>query len=125
MKKAVIFNWPCALILVIGVASYATSSLAVGTADERAACTPDVFRLCGSEIPNVTKIVACLKEKKAQLSPACKTVMSAPATTTTASTASQTRSLVSAASYWCDFHGVARDPGQQNWLKWCGSAAKK
>jgi hypothetical protein len=122
MKKDAIFTWSCALILVIGVASYSTSGMALGTADERSACTPDVFRLCGSEIPNVTKIVACLKEKKAQLSPACKTVFNAPATTTTAST---TRSLDSSASYWCNFRGVARDSGQQDWLKWCGSAAQK
>ncbi len=47
-----------------------------GSADDQAACTPDVFRLCSSEIPSETRIVACLKQKKARLSPGCKKVFS-------------------------------------------------
>jgi hypothetical protein len=46
----------------------------VGTEEQRAACTPDVFRLCGSEIPNVDHILVCMTVKKASLSPACKAV---------------------------------------------------
>lgn len=46
-----------------------------GTADEQAACTPDVFRLCAAEIPYEDKIVACLNRKLNKLSPACKAVM--------------------------------------------------
>ena len=42
-----------------------------GTAEERAACTPDVFRLCSRFIPSESRIVACLMESRAQLSPAC------------------------------------------------------
>lgn len=44
------------------------------TAEQRAACTPDAFRLCSSEIPDVNKIVACMKAKEASLSPPCRTV---------------------------------------------------
>ena len=55
--------------------SYAMPSAAQGvptaTAEERAACTPDVFRLCSSEIPNVTRIIACMKRERPKLSPAC------------------------------------------------------
>jgi hypothetical protein len=51
-----------------------TASFALGTDSERAACTPDVFRLCSSEIPNVDRIVACMRAKKASLSPACRLV---------------------------------------------------
>lgn len=47
-----------------------------GTEDAQTACTPDVFRLCSAEIPNETRIVACLKQKKARLSPGCKKVFS-------------------------------------------------
>ncbi len=65
-------------IAVIGVAlatlSLPTVSFALGTDDERNACTPDVFRLCNEEIPNVDGIIACLKSKKAQLSTPCKLV---------------------------------------------------
>lgn len=44
-----------AVPMVVGLAlsSYATASFALGTAEQRVACTPDVFRLCSSEIPNV------------------------------------------------------------------------
>jgi hypothetical protein len=45
-----------------------------GTADDRQACTPDVFRLCGAFIPNADRITACLQEKLRDLSPACRVV---------------------------------------------------
>jgi hypothetical protein len=44
------------------------------TAEQRAACTPDAFRLCSSEIPDVTRIVACMKAKEASLSTPCRAV---------------------------------------------------
>ena len=47
-----------------------------GTLEQRIACTPDVFRLCKSEIPNVSKIVGCMDRQKENLSPACKAVFS-------------------------------------------------
>ncbi len=47
-----------------------------GSADEQSACTPDVFRLCSAEIPSETRIVSCLKHKKAKLSPGCRKVFS-------------------------------------------------
>ena len=39
--------------------------------DDAEACKPDVFRLCSSAIPWKERIVACLHEKKRQLSSAC------------------------------------------------------
>ena len=42
-----------------------------GTPEQRRACTPDVYRLCAGEIPNVRAITACLRRQKASLSPAC------------------------------------------------------
>ncbi|MGO8953312.1 MAG: hypothetical protein ACLPWS_06930 [Rhodomicrobium sp.] len=47
-----------------------------GTAEEQAACTSDVFRLCAVHIPSESRIVACLKQNKARLSPACRKVFS-------------------------------------------------
>ena len=43
-----------------------------GTPDQRRACTPDVYRLCAGEIPNVRAITACLRRNKANLSDACR-----------------------------------------------------
>ena len=51
-----------------------TSAFAVGTPEQRRACTPDVYRLCAGEIPNVRAITACLRARKASLSDACRAV---------------------------------------------------
>jgi hypothetical protein len=66
------------VVLALALATFSTSSFAIGTAEQRAACTPDVFRLCSSEIPNVPKIVACLKQQKPNLSRPCQAVMNSP-----------------------------------------------
>ena len=51
---------------------FATAAFAEpGTPAQRKACTPDVYRLCPGEIPNVRAITACLRRQKASLSPAC------------------------------------------------------
>ena len=44
------------------------------TAEQRAACTPDAFRLCSGEIPNIPAITACMRKNRTNLSPACKAV---------------------------------------------------
>lgn len=46
--------------------------------EERRACTPDVVRLCREFVPNTELINRCLMEKKAELSPNCRTVMFGP-----------------------------------------------
>jgi hypothetical protein len=46
-----------------------------GSKEDQEACTPDVFRLCSFYIPDESKIVACLKQNKKRLSPACRKVM--------------------------------------------------
>ena len=50
------------------------SAFAVGTPEQRKACTPDVYRLCAGEIPNVRAITTCLRRQKASLSEACRAV---------------------------------------------------
>jgi hypothetical protein len=45
-----------------------------GTREQQVACTGDVFKLCWSEIPNVSRIVDCLKREKPRLSAGCRAV---------------------------------------------------
>ena len=45
-----------------------------GTLEQRLACTPDVFRLCGEQIPDTNRIVACLRQNTPQLSGPCRAV---------------------------------------------------
>ncbi len=47
------------------------------------ACTPDVFRLCGAQIPDVNRIVACLQQNTPQLSGPCRAVFDSSASLTT------------------------------------------
>ena len=42
---------------------------------DRAACAPDVMRLCASQIPNVTAITACLRQQRPNLSSGCRLVI--------------------------------------------------
>ncbi len=45
-----------------------------GTLEQQLACTPDVFRLCGEQIPDANRIVACLRQNTPQLSGPCRAV---------------------------------------------------
>jgi hypothetical protein len=87
MIQAGLRNFQRAAVFVaagLALASSANASFTVTTA-QRIACTPDVFRLCSSEIPNVSHIIACMLAKKASLSPACRTVVDAALANRTAS----------------------------------------
>lgn len=48
-----------------------TSATAQGTEQQRQACTPDVFRLCGAFIPDADRITACLRGNGPRLSRPC------------------------------------------------------
>jgi hypothetical protein len=63
----------CTLGLFLSVfATGAAFAQYQGTPDQRRACTPDVYRLCAGEIPNVRAITACLRRNKSSLSDACR-----------------------------------------------------
>jgi Cysteine rich repeat len=49
-----------------------------GTQEQQMACTPDVWRLCSSQIPDVGRIVACLRANTPQLSDGCRAVFAGP-----------------------------------------------
>jgi len=51
-----------------------SASAALATPEQRRACTPDVYRLCAGEIPNVRAITNCLRRQKASLSEPCRAV---------------------------------------------------
>jgi hypothetical protein len=59
----------CAVLLV--AALMARSAAAQGTAEQRSACMGDAFEFCGSEIPDATKVEACLRKNLRKISPAC------------------------------------------------------
>lgn len=50
-----------------------------GSPEDQLACTPDVYRLCSSFVPDEDAIVACLNRNVRALTPACQKVMTRPA----------------------------------------------
>jgi hypothetical protein len=70
MIKQSAYGTAVALALAAFVAS--VPAHAQGTAQERSACMGDAFKFCGSDIPNVSRIEACLKSNVSKLSPGCR-----------------------------------------------------
>ncbi|WP_076864961.1 hypothetical protein [Bradyrhizobium mercantei] len=58
----------------LGAAAPALSQEYRGTWEQQMACTPDVWRLCGDQIPDTNRIVACLRQNTPQLSSGCRAV---------------------------------------------------
>ena len=82
MTKTLKFS---AVSIVLATSLMSSSSYAFqGSADDQNACRGDVMNYCMSAVgnfanPNVSAITACLRKNMANLSPACRAVMSRPA----------------------------------------------
>src|SRR6516164_2373753 len=64
-----------ALTAALSVAAMAAQAQEYrGTMEQQMACTPDVWRLCSDQIPDVNRIVACLQQNMPQLSSGCRAV---------------------------------------------------
>ncbi len=65
------------LVLAVAATVCALSSRAsfAFSAEAQQMCTGDAFRLCSSEIPNVSKITACMIKQRSSLSAGCRAVM--------------------------------------------------
>ena len=59
------------LATALSVSIWSTAGHAY-TPEQEQACTGDAFRLCSSEIPDISRVTACMVAKKSQLSPACR-----------------------------------------------------
>jgi hypothetical protein len=42
------------------------------TQEQEQACSGDAFRVCGSDIPDIDRVTACMVRNRSQLSPACR-----------------------------------------------------
>jgi hypothetical protein len=62
-----------------GVIAPASSQEYRGTWEQQMACTPDVWRLCSDQVPDVSRIVACLRQNTPQLSNGCRAVFESSA----------------------------------------------
>jgi hypothetical protein len=66
-----------ALVLTVATcfSAFATNASFAFSSEAQQQCTCDAFRLCGSEIPNIAKITACMVKQRANLSTGCRSVM--------------------------------------------------
>jgi hypothetical protein len=64
-----------ALVLALTFGMGARAAEQMGTEEQRAACTPDAMRLCSAHIPDVPKIIACMKHNYRNLSQECRAAM--------------------------------------------------
>jgi len=65
-----------ALVLGASLMAFAApGSAETYTAEQRAACTPDAYRLCKSEFPSVSAVTACMTKNFASLSEKCKATL--------------------------------------------------
>ncbi len=55
-----------------------TVAFAQGTDQQREACTPDAFRLCGQFMPDAGRVETCLRNAGPRLSRACYAVFNPP-----------------------------------------------
>jgi hypothetical protein len=62
-----------------GVVAPASAQEYRGTWEQQMACTPDVWRLCSDQVPDVSRIVTCLRQNTPQLSNNCRAVFESQA----------------------------------------------
>jgi hypothetical protein len=63
------------LAFAVSFSALSSSSSFAFSAEAQQMCTGDAFRLCSSEIPNISKITACMIKQRASLSSGCRIVL--------------------------------------------------
>ena len=64
-----------ALTIATSLAALTSTQTFAYSAEAQQQCTGDAMRLCGSEIPNISKITACMYKHRSDLSAGCRSVM--------------------------------------------------
>jgi hypothetical protein len=72
--RRIIFDLAIAIAGLIAMLAPVSAEEYRGTFEQQLACTPDVWRLCATEIPDVNRIVGCLRQNTPQLSGSCRAV---------------------------------------------------
>ena len=72
--RRVFVSFTVAVISGLPVQSTGLAQEYQGSWEQQKACTPDVWRLCSAQVPDVDRIVACLRRNTPQLSDRCRAV---------------------------------------------------
>jgi hypothetical protein len=73
-RNRIVLSLAISIACVFAAQAPAVSEEYRGTIEQQMACTPDVWRLCFDQIPDVNGITACLRQNTPQLSGACRAV---------------------------------------------------
>ena len=63
------------LVFAVSLSGLCSTQSFAFSAEAQQMCTGDAFRLCSSEIPNISKITACMVKNRSSLSAGCRNVM--------------------------------------------------
>jgi len=63
------------LALAASLSALSSTSSFAFSAEAQQMCTGDAFRLCSSDIPDISKITACMFKHRSELSSGCRSVM--------------------------------------------------
>ena len=74
MRMSLVIGVLCALVSVDAASAKMISDRERARQQAEHLCYDDVQKLCSADIPNETKIEACMKVHRAQLSPGCRKV---------------------------------------------------
>ena len=75
LRTQTIRNAGLIVAFAISISALTSTSSFAFSAEAQQMCTSDAFRLCSSEIPNISKITACMMKQRSSLSAGCRTVM--------------------------------------------------
>jgi hypothetical protein len=78
------YRWASLLVMAVLSFTCVTSVVAQenqGTPEQQAACAPDAFRLCNSYMPDPTDVASCLRQRRSELSGACRSIFDQAAKT--------------------------------------------
>jgi hypothetical protein len=64
-----------ALTLALSAFGFSASSSFAFSSEAQQLCMGDAFRLCASEIPDISRVSACMYKHRSQVSPGCRAVM--------------------------------------------------
>jgi hypothetical protein len=76
--RTTVWALAAAVMLAPGLLATPAGAQDRGSMEDQMACTPDVYRLCSSYVPDEDAIVACLKRNVNVLSRACHQVFTRP-----------------------------------------------
>ena len=65
---------PIEVLALLLCATAASAQENRGSPEQTAACAPDAFRLCGSDIPDPARVEQCLRQNRSDLSDAGRSV---------------------------------------------------